>query len=57
MERRSHPLADLVAPEVLAAAAPAELPMGILHRPAPPAANAPTPASEADDSYHLIPLG
>ena len=57
MERRRHPLAELVAPEILAAAAPAELPMVGLHRPPPPTADAPEPASEADESYRLIPLG
>ena len=49
----------LVAAELLGRCAVVEVPAGVDLRVVapPPAADAPAPASEADESYRLIPLG
>ncbi len=56
--RRADLVTFLVAPELLDGRAVVELPAGIVLRVgALPAPDAPTPASEADENYRLIPRG
>ena len=56
--RGSPPFTLIVAPELLEGRAVVELPAGVvMHVGALPAADAPAPASEADENYRLIPLG
>ncbi len=48
----------VVAPELLQGRSVVELPAGVvMHVGGLPAAEAPPPASEADENYRLIPLG
>ncbi len=55
---RQPPFALILALELLQGRAVLELPAGVvLHFSGETSPDAPTPASEADESYRLIPLG
>ncbi len=55
---RQPPFALILAPELLQGRAVVELPAGVvLHFSGAAPTDAPAPASEADESYRLIPLG